>query len=87
MPSSGELIRIERGCKGYEQVPYRSTGDPAVNRKTADSRNREMGVTRAQEKAMLAGSLFGWHTKAADPRSYDENGQPKHVKKRDELER
>lgn len=87
MPSSGELIRIERGCKGYEQVPYGSTGDPAVNRKTADSRNREMGVTRAQEKAMLAGSLFGWHTKAADPRSYDENGQPKRVKKRDELER
>ena len=36
---------------------------------------------------MLAGSLFGWHTKAADPRSYDENGQPKRVKKRDELER
>lgn len=87
MPSSGELIRIERGCKGYEQVPYRSTGDPAVNRKTADSRNREMGVTRAQEEAMLAGSLFGWHTKAADPRSYDENGQPKRVKKHDELER
>lgn len=87
MPSSGELIRIERGCKGYEQVPYGSTGDPAVNRKTADSRNREMGVTRAQEEAMLAGSLFGWHTKAADPRSYDENGQPKRVKKRDELER
>ncbi len=32
MPSSGELIRIERGCKGYEQVPYGSTGDPASNR-------------------------------------------------------
>jgi hypothetical protein len=46
-----------------------------------------MGVTRAQEEAMLAGSLFGWHTKAADPRSYDENGQPQRPKRRDEPER
>ena len=87
MPSSGELIRIERGRKGYEKASYGSTSDPAVNRKTADTRNREMGVTRAQEEAMLAGSLFGWHTKAADPRSYDENGQPQRTKKRDEIER
>ncbi len=87
LPSSGELIRIERGCKGYEKTHSSSTNDPAVNRKTADSRNREMGVTRAQEEAMLAGSLFGWQTKAADPRSYDENGQPQRPKKRDELER
>jgi len=87
MPSSGEIIRIERGCKGYEKTPYGSTSDPAVNRRTADSRNSEMGVTRAQEEAMLAGSLFGWHTKAADPRSYDENGQPQRPKRRDEPER
>ena len=87
MPSSGELIRIERGCKGYEQVPYGSTGDPASNRGIVDHFNKEMSVTRAQEEAMLAGSLFGWHTKAADPRNYDENGQPKRAKKRDELER
>ena len=72
MPSSGELIRIERGCKGYEQVPYRSTGDPAVNRKTADSRNREMGVTRAQEEAMLCGSMHGWTVPGADPAFVEE---------------
>lgn len=58
MPSSGELIRIERGCKGYEQVPYGSTGDPAVNRKTADSRNREMGVTPGAGGSHACGKSF-----------------------------
>ena len=87
MPSNGELIKIERGCKGYEQTQYGATRDAETNRKLADNHNHEIGVTRAQEEAMLAGSLFGWHTKAADPRSYDENGQPQRPKKRDELER
>ena len=87
MPSNGELIRIERGCKGYEKAPYDSTSDPTVNRKSVDSLNSGMGVTRAQEEAMLAGSLFGWYAKAADPRSYDETGQPQRTKKRDDPER
>lgn len=87
IPSSGDLIKVFRGQKGYQSTNFNVPGDARNNRQNADSINGEMGVTRAQEEAMLAGSLFGWHTKAADPRSYDENGQPKRVKKRDEMER
>ena len=87
LPSSGEIIEIERGYKGYSTPNIPQTSDPTSNRNTVDTHNKEMGVTRAQEEAMLAGSMFGWHTKAADPRSYDENGQPQRPKKRDELER
>jgi len=87
MPSSGEIIMIERGCKGYSNPHIVQTSDAANNRTTVDQFNMKMGVTRAQEEAMLAGSMFGWHTKAADPRSYDENGQPQRPKKRDEFER
>jgi len=87
-PSSGEIIRIERGCKGYEPALFVISADNTDrNRAAVDHYNRDMGVTRAQEEAMLAGSLFGWGTKASDPRNYDENGQPKRTKRRDEPER
>lgn len=46
--------------------------------------NSNLGVTPTQSKAMMAGSIFGWHTLAADPKRYDENGQvikPKHKDK------
>lgn len=35
-----------------------------------------MGVTKAQSAAMMAGSMFSWDAPAADPKNYDENGQP-----------
>ena len=35
-----------------------------------------MGTTVLPEAAMLAGSMLGWQTPAADPRNYDEQGQP-----------
>ena len=37
--------------------------------------NEKLGVSRAQAEAMLAGSMFGWQTQAADPCSYDEQGR------------
>jgi hypothetical protein len=46
-------------------------------------------VTRAQEEAMLCGSLFGWDTPAAKPWNYDMDGNPRQLspRKKDEPER
>ena len=41
-----------------------------------DEYNAQINVTKAQAAAMLAGSLFGWETPAADPKNYDGQGQP-----------
>ena len=76
LPSSGELILLTRGEKGYSPCYDFSTPDAQQNREFADDRNVKNGVTKAQEAAMLAGSMFGWQTPAADPRNYDEQGQP-----------
>ena len=40
-------------------------------------------MTKAQTAAMLAGSMFGWEAPAADPKNYDEQGQPIKPKRHD----
>lgn len=69
LPSTGELIRIERGSKGYTVLPY-STANTRENRKLADDLNQRRGVYPQQEAAMLAGGMFGWHTPAARIENY-----------------
>lgn len=76
LPASGELILLTRGEKGYNLCYDFSTPDAQQNREFADDRNVKNGITKAQEAAMLAGSMFGWQTPAADPKNYDEQGQP-----------
>ena len=44
--------------------------------KLVDELNSGMGVSKAQAAAMLAGATQGWATPAADPKNYDEQGQP-----------
>lgn len=58
LPSTGEPIYLRRGEQGY--WPAGSDVDP-------DDFNQALGVTPAQREAMLAGSMFGWHTPGADP--------------------
>ena len=63
---SGETIAI---CRG-EQSHYR-----VETTKTAEELNTMYGVSPAQARAMLAGSMLGWHTPLADPEYYDTEGK------------
>lgn len=65
-----QVNMVKRGQKGYFPSPY--TG----GRSKAIALNADLGVTVAQMEAMMAGSLFGFHVKAADPALYDEKGEP-----------
>jgi len=76
LPSNGDIIEITRYEKGYR--PIRKSADfstPEGKALFVDTANKKWGVTKAQEAAMLAGSLFGWDTPAARAKNYDENGK------------
>ena len=73
LPSTGDVIIIKHGESGYYRCEY-STEDKAFNREFANDRNANLGVSKAQVEAMIAGSMYGWDVPAADPKSYDENG-------------
>ena len=75
LPDTGELIIIKKGESGYYRTGI-DMGDKTENRVLADEYNTKLGVSKAQEQAMSAGSMFGWAVPAADPKNYDDNGQP-----------
>ena len=87
-PHSGEIAVIKNGEKGYFHCEY-STTDPEHNRKTVEMLNNRMGVTKAQEEAMLGGSICGWNTDMAKPWKYDSKGDLRlpPTKKKEEYER
>jgi len=55
---TGEPIFVKRGEQGYWPAPAGT--DP-------DKWNALQGITKAQENAMKAGSIFGFHIPLADP--------------------
>jgi len=75
LPSTGEIILIRRGERSYTPIAHQM-GTREDNRLFVDAKNAENNITRAQEEAMLAGSLLGWDTPAAKPWNYDQNGNP-----------
>lgn len=72
---TGKIVIYKRGETGYYKtdIPY-TTKEEA--RALVDEHNARGGVSKAQEAAMAAGSMFGFDVPAADPANYDENGQP-----------
>lgn len=82
LPDTGELIIIKKGESGYYRTDI-DMGGKAENRALADEYNAKLGVSKAQEQAMSAGSMFGWQVPGADPKNYDESGQPIRPKNRD----
>lgn len=75
LDSTGEVIIIQKGDTGYYHIDI-SDDTKEANRALVDEQNAKMGVSRAQEEAMKAGSMFGWDVPAADPKNYDESGRP-----------
>ena len=60
-PVDGSTVLITRGEMGYHLLP-------GVD---VDKYNAYRNVTKEQEQAMLAGSMFGWDCPAADPQTYE----------------
>jgi hypothetical protein len=72
--TTGEPILLKRDETGY--FPFTlSSMYRKWSRKFADDKNARLEVTKAQEAAMVAGSMFGWDTPDAHPKNYDSAGQ------------
>ena len=82
LPSSDEIIIVKKGESGYYRTD-KYGHDRAEALEIVSECNERGGVTKAQTAAMLAGSMFGWEAPAADPKNYDEQGQPIKPKRHD----
>jgi len=81
VPEKRAIVMFERGFDGYRSASFVTKG--RTSQKLVDELNSEMGVSKAQAAAMLAGATQGWATSAADPKNYDEQGQPIKPRHRD----
>lgn len=77
LPMDGSLTLLKRDVEGYWPAEGYSMGLFQSWDEVADFLNEKRGVTKAQRAAMEAGSMWGFHIPAADPRRYDENGKLK----------
>ena len=85
LPDSDEIIIVKKGEIGYYHTD-KYGHDRQAAQAIVDEYNEQLGVSKAQEAAMLAGSMFGWEVPGADPKNYDEQGhliKPKHTDRGD----
>ena len=74
LKATGEIVVLQKGQKGF--APTGKYAENETPQECVDSLNAAMDVTRAQAAAMMAGSMFGWDSPAADPANYDDQGIP-----------
>ena len=82
LPGGDEIITIKHSEDDYFHT-YRYGHDRAHAQAIVDEYNGQLNVTKAQAAAMLAGAMRGWADPAADPKNYDEQGQPIKPRHRD----
>lgn len=67
-----EIIVLKKGVEGY--FPLKEDVKDLYECADYNKLNEKMGVTKAQERAMKAGSMFGWDCPASNPANYNEDG-------------
>ena len=78
--TADEIVIITKGEMFRSPAGVHAEGVTA--REGASAANEAMGVTKAQEAAMLFGSIYGWDKPGADPKYYNEQGEPIKFKQR-----
>ena len=77
LPGEDKIILLQYGEQGYYRI---ENEESRTAQEHVDQLNQSLGVNKAQQAAMLWGSMFGWDIPAADPHRYDEKGTPKPMK-------
>ena len=73
---------VKKGESGFFRTDIQG-GKPSETNALVNEMNEKLGLTKDQTEAMKAGSMFGWDTPAADPKSYDKSGIPVKPKQKD----
>lgn len=73
---------VKKGESGFYRTDIQG-GKPSETNALVNEMNKKLGLSKGQAEAMKAGSMFGWNTPAADPKSYDKNGIPVRPKQKD----
>ncbi len=76
LPDDGSLVYIKRGETGYHLID-RGKEKTEYNRRRADLYNRQRGISKTQEQAMLVGCTLGWDVPGANPGAYEHRDPPK----------
>ena len=72
---TGMMVILKRGETGYYKTDIPFADKESAQALVAEY-NGKLGVSKAQAEAMKAGSMFGFQAPAADPKNYDESGNP-----------